>query len=158
MSQQQAPPMQNYPPQSHQQYPIYASGTSQQMNHQPTQNGGGPIYVPSSISIQNSLNNVATAPKSAPVPPPMMQPPQQNNNYGHGMMQQTTPQPQIPQYMPSLQQQTSIPGAPAPPPPPPAGFGNSIPPCPPPAPQAMAAPAPQASAGPPPRKLISLHF
>lgn len=130
--QQQPPQMQNYPIQSlqqqQQQFPIYASGTSQQMNLQPQ--NGVPIYVPSSISIQNSLNNVATKP--APVPPPIQN--NINNTYGHGMMQQPLQtqlsQPPIPQYAPSLQQQVSIPGAPAPPPAPPSGFGNNIP-CPP---------------------------
>lgn len=109
---------QQQPPQMQMQYPIYASGPAmtQQMNHQ--QQNGAPIYVPSSISIQNSLNNVATASKPAPVPP-MMPPSTQNNTYGHGMMQQAqTPPiqqiPQAPQYMPTLQQQMSVPGAPAP--------------------------------------------
>jgi hypothetical protein len=116
--QQQPPPMQNY----QQQYPIYASGVTQQqqlsqMVH-PQQNGA-PIYVPSSISIQNSLNNAATAIKPAPVPTAII-PPTQNNTYGHGMMQQQIPTPpvqqipQAPQYMPTLQQQISVPGAPAP--------------------------------------------
>lgn len=115
--QQQPPPMQNY----QQQYPIYATGVPQQqpmtqMGH-PQQNGA-PIYVPSSISIQNSLNNVATASKPAPVPTAII-PPTQNNTYGHGMLQQQpTPPiqqiPQAPQYMPTLQQQMSVPGAPAP--------------------------------------------
>ncbi|KAG5676341.1 hypothetical protein PVAND_006184 [Polypedilum vanderplanki] len=161
MPQQQ---MQNYSQQP--QYPIYASGQQQQqqMNHQ--QNGGGPIYVPSSISVQNQLNNVATVSKSGPQP--SMQMPNNNNQYGHGQMmqqqQQQIPQPpqqipQAPQYMPTLQQQMSNPGAPIPPPPP-AGFGNAISaPVPPPAPQmpplnvAHVAPnnsAPSAGAPPPP--------
>lgn len=128
MVSQQQPPQMNYPPQSQQQFPIYASGTSQQMNLQPQ--NGVPIYVPSSISIQNSLNSVATVSKPAPVPPPI-QNMNINNTYGHGMMQplQNSQQP-IPQYVPTLQQQVSIPGAPAPPPAPPSGFGNTIP-CPP---------------------------
>lgn len=139
MSQQQPPPqMQNYPPQSllqqqQQQFPIYASGTSQQMNLQPQ--NGVPIYVPSSISIQNSLNSVATVSKPtvpAPVPPPIQS---MNNTYGHGMMQQqaiqSSSQQPVSQYVPTLQQQVSIPGAPIPPPAPPAGFGNTSIPCPP---------------------------
>lgn len=113
--QPQPPPMQNY----QQQYPIYATGVTQmnQIGH-PQQNGA-PIYVPSSISIQNSLSNAATVSKPAPVPTAII-PPQQNNTYGHGMLQQqqATPPvqqiPQAPQYMPTIQQQMSVPGAPAP--------------------------------------------
>ncbi|XP_070505344.1 protein enabled [Chironomus tepperi] len=142
MPQQQT--MQNYP----QQYPIYATGQPQmnqvnQMNLQ-QQPQNGQIYVPSSISIQNSLNNAANVPKQAPIPP--MMPPQVNNNsnnpYAHGnqmiqqqqqpIQQQQQIIPPAPQYVPQLQTQTSVPAAP--PPPPPSGFGNPIPPCPPPAP------------------------
>lgn len=158
--QQQQMPMQP-------QYPIYATGT--QMNNHPNQNGAGPpIYVPSSISIQNSLNNVATAVKPSPGVPPMIPslPPSNgvnnNGNYGHGqMIQQQPPQqiiPQAPQYMPTLQQQTSVPSAPVPPPPP--AFQNNAP-CPPPAPQvqimaqvapniANMSPGPTSSGGAPP--------
>lgn len=145
--QQQQQQMQLPPPQ---QYPIYATGT--QMNNHPNQNGG-PIYVPSSISVQNSLNNVATAAKPSPGQVPPMIPSHQNNNnnlnsnYGHGqMMQQTIPQ--APQYLPSLQQQVSVPAAPVPPPPP--AFQNSAP-CPPPMMiAAQAAPMNGSGAPPPP--------
>lgn len=119
--------------QQQQQYPIYATGT--QMNHPNQQNGGPPIYVPSSISIQNSLNNVVTAVKPSPGIPiaPMPQTNTNNGNYGHGqMMQQPQQIPQAPQYIPTLQQQVSVPSAPVPPPPP--AFQNNAP-CPPPAPQ-----------------------
>lgn len=129
MPQQQQPQMQ-----MQQQYPIYASG-AQMTNHQNQQNGGPPIYVPSSISIQNSLNSVASGVKPSPAVAPMI-PSHQNvngSNYGHGqMMQQQQQIPQAPQYMPSLQQQVSVPAAPVPPPPP--AFQNSAP-CPPAAPQ-----------------------
>lgn len=150
--QQQQMPMQ-------QPYPIYASGT-QMSNHQNQQNGGGPpIYVPSSISIQNSLNSVATSTKPSPAVP---LPQNGNSNYGHGqMMPQQIPQapqympqvsvplatiPQAPQ-MPILQQQISIPPAPilqAP-----TAFQNSAP-CPPPAPQMpnVAQVAPNNASGP----------
>lgn len=122
LPQQQMPPMQ-------QQYPIYATGTPMS-NHQNQQNGVAPIYVPSSISIQNSLNNVASnAVKPSPaVPLPPNSNGHSSNNYGHGQMM---PQqiPQAPQYIPTLQQQVSVPAAPVPPPPP--AFQNSVP-CPPP--------------------------
>lgn len=120
--------------QQQQQYPIYATGTPM-INHPNQQNGGPPIYVPSSISIQNSLNNVATAVKPSPGIPIAPQNNMNNNNgnYGHGqMMQQPQQIPQAPQYVPTLQQQVSVPSAPVPPPPP--AFQNSAP-CPPPAPQ-----------------------
>lgn len=158
MPQQQQMPMQP------QQYPIYATGT-QMNNHQNQQNGGPPIYVPSSISIQSSLNNAAPAVKSSPAVPPMIPSHQNNNinnnngNYGHGQMMQQPPQqiPQAPQYIPALQQQVSVPSAPVPPPPP--AFQNSAP-CPP-APQMMniaqvapnnanAGPGPVSSGGAPP--------
>lgn len=134
MPQQQQIPQQMPPMQQQQQYPIYATGTSMN-NHPNQQNGGPPIYVPSSISIQNSLNSVATAVKPSPAVP---LPPSSNgmnngnnSNYGHGqMIQQMPPQiPQAPQYMPTLQQQVSVPAAPVPPPPP--AFQNNVP-CPPP--------------------------
>lgn len=132
MPQQQQPQMQ-----MQQQYPIYASG-AQMTNHLNQQNGGPPIYVPSSISIQNSLNSVASGMKPSPSVAPMI-PSHQNvngngtSNYGHGqMMQQPQQIPQAPQYIPSLQQQVSVPAAPVPPPPP--AFQNNAP-CPPAAPQ-----------------------
>lgn len=146
-----------------QQYPIYATGTPMS-NHQNQQNGGPPIYVPSSISIQNSLNNAGGIVKQSPAAPPMIPSLPLNNNisnnngsnYGHGqMMQQQPPQqiPQAPAYIPVLQQQVSVPAAPVPPPPP--AFQNNAP-CPPLAPQmqniAQVAPnnASAGSAPPPP--------
>lgn len=133
------PQQQQQMPMQPQQYPIYATGT-QMNNHQNQQNGGPPIYVPSSISIQSSLNNAAPAVKASTGVPPMIPSHQNNNinnngNYGHGQMMQQPPQqiPQAPQYIPALQQQTSVPSAPVPPPPP--AFQNNAP-CPP-APQMM---------------------
>lgn len=144
MPQQQIPQqmaMPNYPQQQQQQqqipqqYPIYATGT--QMNPQSQQNGNAPIYVPSSISIQSNMNNVVTAVKPTPIPPMVQSLPQSNNannnnnnTYGHGqLLQQPAIQqqiPQAPQYMPTLQQQVSVPSAPVPPPPP-AFQNNNIP-------------------------------
>jgi hypothetical protein len=149
--QPQMPTMSVMPQPHQQQYPIYATGT--QMNSHPNQNGGPPIYVPSSISIQNSLNNVATAVKPSPgIPIAPMPQSNINGNYGHGqMMQQPQQIPQAPQYAPTLQQQVSVPAAPVPPPPP--AFQNSAP-CPPPAPQmpivAQVAPNNASSGGAPP--------
>lgn len=120
-------------------YPIYATGTPMNNNHQQNQqNGGPPIYVPSSISIQNSLNNVATAVKPSPPVPQMIPSLSQNNNinnngnYGQCQLIQQQQQlqpppqqiPQAPQYIPSLQQQVSVPSAPIPPPPP--AFQNNV--------------------------------
>ena len=135
----QMPPMsvmnqqQQQMPMQQQQYPIYATGQPMNNNHQ--QNGGPPIYVPSSISIQNSLNNVATAVKPSPAVPPMIPSHPQNNNgnninnnsnYGHGqIMQQQQQIPQAPQYVPTLQQQVSVPSS-APVPPPPPAFQNNV--------------------------------
>jgi enabled len=138
--QQQPPPMQNIPPhqqhmmmQQQQQQLIYASNiTTTITNQQQTsQNGNQQIYVPSSMSVQSSLNSIATS-SIKPNPPPLaglQMPPSGNvNNYG-------IPTPPVPQQVP-----------PAPIPPPPPAFQNSIAP---PAPPMMmgAPPMMSASAG-----------
>jgi enabled len=100
------------------QHPIYASNIAT-MNQQTSQNGNQQIYVPSSMSVLNSLNSIATS-SIKPNPPPLaglQMPPQAVNNYAALG---------TPPIIQQQQQQPQIQAAPIPPPPP--AFQNSAPP------------------------------
>lgn len=108
MQQQQPPPM------HHQ---IYASNNTV-LNNQTQNQNGNQIYVPSSMSVQNSLNSIATS-SIKPAPPMNMPPmghsvpPAINNNYAASMV--SVQQSNVPPPPPAFQN-----SAPAPPPGPPA--------------------------------------